>query len=84
MEGGWGGMEMRKSVYEQPGTRVSSKEGFQVSKGDSERGQKGTQQGEKKQGEAPMYISQLCALWSCVNIRMVASRTYVDNNKCQY
>jgi hypothetical protein len=45
----WGGMEMRRSVYEQPGTRVDgsyrSKEGFQVSKGDQEREQKGISKG---------------------------------------
>ncbi len=45
----WGGMEMRRSVYEQPGTRVDgshrSKEGFQVSKGDQEREQKGLSKG---------------------------------------
>jgi hypothetical protein len=45
----WGGMEMRRSVYEQPGTRVDgsyrSKEGLQVSKGDQERGQKGISKG---------------------------------------
>ncbi len=45
----WGGMEMRRSVYEQTGTRVDgsycSKEGFQVSKEDQEREQKGISKG---------------------------------------
>ncbi len=52
-----GGMEMGRSVYEQPGTRVDgsyrSKEGFQVSKGDQEREAKGIHQGEKNKGKAP-------------------------------
>jgi hypothetical protein len=45
----WGEMEMGRSVYEQPGTRVDgsyrSKECFQVSKGDQEREQKGISKG---------------------------------------
>jgi hypothetical protein len=52
----WGGMGMRRSVYEQPGTRVDgsyrSKEGFQVSKGDSERKKGESARGDKKQGES--------------------------------
>ncbi len=54
---GWGGngegMEMGRSVYEQPGTKVdgilSQQEGFQVSKGK----QKGTEEGSKSKGIPP-------------------------------
>jgi hypothetical protein len=63
---GWGRVEKGevslRVTSDRGGRMLSQKEGFQVSKGDSEKEQKGTQQGEKKQGEAPMYISQLCAL----------------------
>jgi hypothetical protein len=49
---GVGRIRKGRSVYKQPGTRVDgschSKEGFQVSKEDWERGGKGSQQGEKK------------------------------------
>jgi hypothetical protein len=52
MESRWVGMEMKRSVYKQHGTRVDgsyhSKEGFQVSKGDSEREQKGLSKGRQK------------------------------------
>ncbi len=47
----WGGMEMMRSVYKQPGTEVykilSQQGGFQVSIGAKIGEQKGNQQGEK-------------------------------------
>ncbi len=54
---GWGGngegMEMGRSVYEQPGTKVDrilpQQGGFQVSKGK----QKGMEEGSKSKGIAP-------------------------------
>jgi hypothetical protein len=60
---------MRRSVYKQPGTRVDgsyrSKEGFQVSKRESARGDK--KQGEiKSKGKAPMYSKPKCVHNDCV------------------
>jgi hypothetical protein len=66
----WGGMEMRRSVYEQPGTRVDgsyrSKEGFQASKGDQEREQKGISKGNNKQGESANVSKPKCVHNDCV------------------
>ncbi len=63
---------MRRSVYEQPGTRVDgsycSKEGFQVSKGDQERKQKGI-----SKGKAPMYA----------NLNVYIMIVYKCRNDCQ-
>ncbi len=61
---GWGGsgigLRKGRSVYKQPGTRMDgschSKEGFQVSKGDKERGQKGISKGSKRKGTAPYML----------------------------
>jgi hypothetical protein len=58
----WGGngegMEMGRSVYEQPGTKVdgilSQQGGFQVSKGKWKGGKKGSEKGKaKSKGIAP-------------------------------
>jgi hypothetical protein len=53
----WGGMEMRGSVYGQPGTRVGlillQQGGFQVSKEAKKGEQKGNQQGEISNRKAP-------------------------------
>jgi hypothetical protein len=57
---GWEGLRKGSSVYEQPGTKVDgschSQEGFQVSKGDKEREQKGFSKGSKKQRDCAIYI----------------------------
>jgi hypothetical protein len=49
MGSSWGGMEMGRSVYEQPGIRggriLSQQGGFQVSRGNQEREQKGISKG---------------------------------------
>jgi hypothetical protein len=55
-----GGMEMKRSVFratwDQGGRILSQQGGFQVSKGDQEREQKGNQQGEtKSKGKAQIY-----------------------------
>ncbi len=59
----WEGMEMGRSVYEQPGTRVDrsyrSKEGFQVSKGIKKGSKRGSAREMTSKGKAPMYISRM-------------------------
>ncbi len=56
----WERVRKGRSIYEEPETKVDgschSKEGFQVSKGDEERGQKGISKGIKKQGDCAIYI----------------------------
>ncbi len=52
------GLGKGRSVYKQPETKVdgSSKEGFQVSEGDSKGEQKGFSKGRKKQGDCATYV----------------------------
>jgi hypothetical protein len=53
----WGGMEMRRSVYEQPGTRVDgschSTGGSKYVEGLRKGGKKGTSKGKMSKGKAP-------------------------------
>ncbi len=56
----WEGLRKGRSVYEYPETKVDgschSKEGFQVSKGDKERGQRGISKGITSKGTAPYML----------------------------
>ena len=68
MGGNGEGMEMGRSVYEQPGTKVdgilSQQGGFQVSKEETKGGQKGMRKGKsRKQGDCAiimLFILYLC------------------------
>ncbi len=48
-----------RATWDQGGQILSQQGGFQVSKGDKERGAKGNQQGEKEQGESATCILSL-------------------------
>jgi hypothetical protein len=43
-----------------------SKEGFQVGKGDKERGQKGINKGSKKQGDCAIFIVTCICVYKCL------------------
>ncbi len=81
----WGGngeeMEMGRSVYEQPGTKVdgilSQQGGFQVGKGKRKGGQKGMRKGKsRKQGDCAiiaLFILYSCTWWLPVIVWMIAN-----------
>ncbi len=48
-----------QATWDQGGRILSQQGGFQVSKGDQDRGAKGNQQGEKKQGDNAICIINL-------------------------
>jgi hypothetical protein len=56
----WGGLDMGRSVYEQPGTRVDgschSKEGSKSVKGTKKGEQRGISKGRKSKGIAPHVL----------------------------
>jgi hypothetical protein len=55
-----------RATWDQGGRILSQQGGFQVSKGDSEGGQKETQQGEKKaRGSANVYKPSVCIIIAC-------------------
>ncbi len=68
-----------QATWDQAGRILSQQGGFQVSKGEQERGAKGNQQGDN----ATCIISLNVYIIMCVNVRMTASYTCVGNN-CRY
>jgi hypothetical protein len=73
----WERVEEGEVSLQVPETKVDgschSKEGFQVSKGNKERGQKGISKWSKKQGDCAIYVVNC----TCVYICLVPD---VDNN----